>query len=195
MGHYLQNQFQEQIIDSVEEFEELGLNEEEVGLILKKGVEISDPHSNPQRIAGESLHDARRKEPITVHVDLRDILSGSSSVIAGAAISNPYLSGLVLLLTFTAIGLPDKHDITPYQALTYGVGWELVEDKNTFVDKTELIDKVVDRSQEISVIEDMDEQTVETTLQELDTLKCVEMKEANGDVLVWFREEFDVKYS
>jgi len=158
-------------------------------------VDIDDPNHNIKFITGNSLHDATRKKPITVHVDLQDLLKGSSSLVAGAAISNPHISGFVLLLVFTTIGLPNKQNITPYQALTYGIGWEIVGDSDTLVEKKEVIDEVMGRSQDMDVIEDTDRGDVETALQELNAMKCIEMKEADGTVLVWFCEEFDVNYS
>lgn len=195
MTHRLNERFCEEIIDKSENFENLNLEGEELAELLDESVDIDDPRYYVREITGASLHDAARKEPITVHVDLQDLLKGSSSLIAGAAISNPYVSGFVLLLIFTTIGLPNKQDITPYQALTYGVGWEMVDDSETFVDKKDVIEEVVERSQNIDVVEDMDAGDVEIALQELDTMGCINMKEADEAVLVWFHEEFSVDYS
>lgn len=194
MTHHLRKQFQKQISESIEDLDDVEISEEEIEDILEQGLEIDDPDLDLKLITGASLHDAERRESITVHVDMKNILSGSSSLIAGATISNPYVSGLVLLLTFAAIGLPDRHDITPYQALTYGVGWELVDDQHTFIAKTELIEEVVEESRNAEVIENMDHQQVDAVLQELQKMNCLEMREAEDDVLVWFHEEFEVEY-
>jgi hypothetical protein len=195
MVHRLNKRFKEEIIAKSEDIEDVNLKSDELEEVLDGGVDIDHPMYRLEYITGNSLHNATRKEPITVHVDLQDVLKGSSSVVAGAAISNPYVSGFILLLIFTTIGLLDKQNITPYQALTYGVGWEMVGDRDTFIHKGDLIDEVIKESQEVDVVEDMDRGDVETALQQLDAMRCIEMKEADGTVLVWFREEFNVNYT
>lgn len=195
MEHRLNKKFRKEILDKSRDFEILDLEGDELTELLDECVDIESPSHKIKDITGSSLHDAKRKEPITVHVDLKDLLKGSSSLVAGAAISNPYVSGFVLLLIFTTIGLPDKQNITPYQALTYGVGRETAGDSDTFVNKESVINEVVEKSQNEDIIEDMDRSDVENTLQKLDAIGCIEMKEAEGKVLVWFREEFSVNYS
>lgn len=194
MPHYLQNQFLEEISNRIDD---LGnLEEEELEEILEEGVEIHDPELHRiNNMVGTSLHDTERREPLSVRVNLPDAIERSSTIAAGAAISDQLISGGVLLAIFTVIGLRKKYEIKPYQALAYGVGWELVGDKHTSIEKKDLISEIVDASVEIEVVEDMSREKAEDTLQELSQMKCIDMEEADGEVLVWFREEFNVEYS
>lgn len=195
VAYRLREQFQEEISERINELDQLELAEEDLEPIFEEGVEIRDPELHRMNeMVGTSLHDTKRREPISVRLSLRDALEGSTSVITNAATNSPYLIGSVLLSAFTVIGLRRRHDVTPYQALTYGVGWCLVEDKDTVVEKDRLIDEVVAVSQDIDVVENMSRETVEITLQELGRMKCIDMEEADDTVLIWFREKFNVEY-
>lgn len=195
MVHPLQNRVENEIVESLDKFEGVELDREKINPLLDECVEIDCEVCLSKRLSGSSLYDTKRREPITVRVNLRNALAGTSSLIAAFEIPDLLTKGVVILLMLGASVLPTTERVKPNQALTYGVGWKLSEQEKLFVEKNHLIEEVVDASRNIDNITRMTEADVEHAIQELIEMECITAQEVDRRVIIWFEEEFEVKYS
>ena len=195
MGYFEQS-YREEVVDRTADIKAVNFSPEELETVFEEAVDIELPEGDPvtREITGSSFDEAVRDVPITAQVDLQDVLKDSSAVIAGVAISNLYLKGLVLLLFFAAIALPETETVTPRQALTYGVAWDISEDGITPVKKSSLVEITVERSREIDEVAEMSEQDVGECIQDLRKMACIDVEDSSEGTLIWVNERFSVEY-
>lgn len=195
MPHHLQDQFEQEIIKSLDNFEGVEVDEEKIESLLDEVVVIDDPSERLEYMTGQSLHNTKRQEPIHVELNASDAFARSSAVIGALATPNLYVKGAILLLLFLSVRWNNAELMKPNQALTYGVGWEISHEEKVPVDKDALVEEVINTSYDVEQISDMTEKDVEQAIQELRQMKCIKRQETNGDTLLWFEETFDVEYS
>ena len=193
---YFERSYREEVVDRAADIKAVNFIPEELETVFEEVVDIEVPEEDSEMrdITGSSLDEAVRDVPITAEVDLQDVLKDSSAVVAGVAIQNLYLKGVVLLLFFAAIALPETKAVTPRQALTYGVAWDLSENGITPVKKSSLIETTMEQSRDTDEVAEMSEQDVEECIQDLRQMACIDVEDSSEATLVWVNERFSVEY-
>ena len=144
-------------------------------------------------MTGNSVRDTKRKPPITARVNVSDAVVVGASLLTGKITTDP-TPALIALYILKSVARPSMEKITEHQAFTYAVGWESVEE-GAFINKANLISKTVAASKNSEMIDKMAEELVENAIQELERMGCISMEEDNGDVMIWFEDEFNVEYT
>lgn len=195
MGYFV-NLYQRDAIERSEDIGSIEFDQKELESVFEQVTDIQIPEGEPEikEMTGSSLDEAVREEPITANVDLSEVLKTSSGVIAGVSIPNPYIRGLVILLLFASIALPNEEPIRADQALTYGIAWDLSEEGVLPVQKDELLESVSEKSHTTAEVNEIDKQTVARCIDELDDMGCITTENSSDGVLIWLNEKFSVDY-
>ena len=188
--------------------ENLEINEEQLSQILKNSVavEVHKPGAAEEFalnrsaiqdsysiMTGSTVRSTKGKPPITVRINVRDALVVSSSLVTEKIPSDP-TPALIALYILKCIARPSEEKITEYQAFTYAVGWESV-DEGASIYRDDLINKTVDASRDSDMIDEMTGETIEKAIQELERIGCISIEEVDSGVMIWFEDEFDVEYA
>jgi len=216
----IQEKLKSNIIRDIQQHENLDVDEEQIDQILSNSIEIEihkegtasefelfyrEEPSVDQGVAkdtltfthsvieGPSPYNTERKPPITARVDPIDAITVGSAVLTGSITSNP-APGLIALYTLKNIVYPEAEPITPEQAFTYGVGWEMVEE-GSYLHQQVLIEESIEKSKERDIIGEMNEDDVVNALQELAALGSIDIEDTDGEVMIWFKDEFNVEYT
>jgi len=195
MGYY-ENLYQKEMIERSDKFEHVDFEYGDLENVFSDVVSIEIPGSDAtlKEMTGSSLGHTIRKEPITAQVNLRNVLKTSSEVIAGIAVTNAYIKGLILLLIFSSIALPKEESIRTEQALTYGMAWKSSEEGILPIKKDLLIKMVSEKSNDMEEIHEMTEADVVRCVNELSQMECITTESTSDGTLIWLNEEFNVEY-
>lgn len=193
---YFERSYRKEVVERTADIKAVNFSPEELETVFEEVVDIELPKedSETREITGSSFDDVVRDVPITAQVNLQDVLKDSAAVVAGVAIQNLYLKGIVLLLIFAAIALPEKETVTPRQALTFGVAWDLSENGITPVKKSSLIEATMEQSRVIDEVTEMSEQDIEDCIRDLRQMACIDVEDASEETLIWVNERFSVEY-
>lgn len=196
MAYYLKKRFKSQIIDELEDRNISEISEEEIEQVLEDAVEVSDPNSHPTKFfVGDSINDTRRRKPITVKANTKNVSKTLASLVAGSAIPIPEVKATVLLLIIASVCKSGTEWVKPNSVLVYKTGWQLSKEGKIPVKKDRLISEVVHESRNINEIEDMTRKNADTAIQTLEEEKAISTEKIDGEIVVWFNEEFKNKHS
>lgn len=188
--------------------ENLEIEEEQIGRILENSVEVNVRKTGAAEefalnksaflefgsvITGSTVRSTNRKPAITARVDLSDAIVVGSSLLTGKITADP-TPALIALYIFKSVARPKTEKITEHQAFTYAVGWESVEE-GAFMFKDDLISKTISKNKDSEMVGGIGDAAVEKAIQELERMGCISVEEADGDVMIWFEDEFEVDYT